>query len=414
MRTHEHTVIIGASAAGVSAALAMRQADYDGAITMIDADPNLPYERPPLSKSLLGISEFKLKPIIDEQTYADHSLELRLGVRVRALDTTRRRVHLDDGSPPLIADQVLLASGVRARRLNIAGARLEGVLSLRDAADAAILNRQLGGGGPLVIIGAGFIGLELAAQAREHGLDVTVVELAPRPLVHAVGTSIGHLVHDLHAGHGTPFHLGRTVREFAGTGRLESVLLDDGRRLPAAAAVVGIGVAPRDDLAIMSGLRTDRHGIVVDRFGASSNPWIWAAGDVASQPHPALAEPGRIEHWDTAMRHGAAVGASMAGRPAEFTATPYAWSDQFGLTYQLFGRPRPTDTLVLRAGATPERFLAFWLRDERVIATLGLDSPREVAAARRLIERTAVVPADVLADPSANLAQLAKGVPKPA
>ncbi len=414
MPSAHRTVIVGASAAGVSAALAMRTAGYEGAITLTDADPNLPYERPPLSKSLIDFSGAGLKPIIDAQTYADQQIESRLGARVDAIDLAAHRLRLDDGGPPLTADHILLATGVGARRLDVPGADLDGVLVLRDAADAVALSQRLANGGPLVVIGAGFIGLELAAVARDHNVDVTVVELAPLPLVHAVGASIGRLIHDRHTTRGTRFVLGRTVREFLGSGQVESVVLEDGQVLAAATVVVGVGVQPRDELARAAGLRLDRHGIAVDRLGATSIPWIWAAGDVASQPHPALAEPGRIEHWDAAMRHGAAVGASMAGRPTEFLATPYAWSDQFDRTYQLFGRPRPSDTLVLRADATPERLLAFWLRAGRVVAALGLDHSREVAAARRLIEANAPMTEGELADPSTDLVALTKAAARAA
>ncbi|WP_432842217.1 NAD(P)/FAD-dependent oxidoreductase [Dactylosporangium sp. CA-092794] len=408
MPSVHRTVIVGASAAGVSAALAMRSAGYDGEIVLADADLNVPYERPPLSKSLLGADSRGLKPIVDDSTYGDQQIELRLGARVRELDVLARRVHFEDDAPGVPADQVLLATGVAARRLIVPGSELDGVQVLRDAADALALSKHLAAGGPLVIIGAGFIGLELAAVARDHGMDVTVVELAALPLVHVVGSTIGRLVHDRHTARGTRFVLGRTVHAFTGSKHLESVVLDDGGVLPAATAVVGVGVRPRDELARAAGLTVDHQGIVVDRSGATDSPWVWAAGDVTSRPHPALAAPGRIEHWDVAMRHGASVGAAIAGRPNEHTATLYAWSDQFGSTYQLFGRPHPTDTLVLRADATPDRLLAFWLREGRVAAALGLNHAREIAASRRLIDRGASAPAEVLADASTDLTALAK------
>ncbi|WP_236792215.1 NAD(P)/FAD-dependent oxidoreductase [Amycolatopsis sp. GM8] len=400
-------VVIGSSAAGVSAAFAMRRAGFDGAITIVGSDPHEPYERPPLSKSLLSTGDTSLKPIFPAQSYLDDDLELILGVGVRRLDTARQTVELADGRI-LAAGHVLLATGVGARRLPIPGADLANVMVLRDAADAGALASRLTSGGPLLVIGGGFIGLELAAAARDRGLDVTVVEQAALPLVGVAGRPIAELVRQLHEDRGVRFVLGTTVEALVGTNEVEAAILSDGSRRPAATVVVGVGVVPRVELAEAAGIEVDRYGIVVDRFGATTNPWVSAAGDVASQPHPALDTRGRIEHWDVALRHGAAVGASAVGVATEFDALPYAWSDQFGLTFQIFGRPRATDQFVLRAGATQERFIGFWMRDERVGAVMGLNAAREVAAARRLIESGLHVPAARLLDAEVDLRRLPK------
>ena len=402
-------VIVGASAAGVSAALAIRTAGYEGAITVLDSDPNQPYERPPLSKSLLGedAGTPALVPILPQQMYEEHDIGLRLGARVRALDPDNRLVRLQDGAV-LAAEHVVLATGVAARLLAVPGADLANVLTLRDAADARAVTACLATGGPLVIVGGGFIGLELAAVARENGVSVTVVELASLPLVGVTGPEVAELMYRLHTERGVQFRLGVSVSAFVGESAVEAVQLDDGERLPARTVVVGVGVVPRTELAEAAGLDVDRFGIVVDRFGATSSPWVSAAGDVASQPHPALPAPGRIEHWDVAQRHGAAVGASVAGVPTAFEATPYAWSDQYGLMLQMFGRAHPGDEIVLRAGATPERFLAFWLRGGRISAVVGLDSGRDVAAGKRLIEAGLPVQAAELQDPDLDLRTLLK------
>jgi 3-phenylpropionate/trans-cinnamate dioxygenase ferredoxin reductase subunit len=407
--THEPgQVIVGASAAGVAAAVAMRTAGYDGPIRVVDSDPHLPYERPPLSKALLGgPGNEALKPILDENAYRTYDIELRLGTGVTDLDFGARRVALGDGVV-LPAVHVVLATGVAARRLTVPGAELANILTLRDADDARTLSAQLSAGGPLVIIGGGFIGLELAAVARQNDVEVTVVELAPLPLIGVLGPEAAGLVNRLHTDRGVHFRLGRTVSAFVGTAAVEAVELNDGERLPAQTVVVGVGVLPRVALAKAAGIAVDRFGIVVDRLGNTSNPWVSAAGDVASQPHPALAAPGRIEHWDVAQRHGTAVGTSVVGPATPFEATPYAWSDQYGLMLQMFGRPHHGDELVLRRGATPERFLAFWLRAGRVGALAGLDLPRDVAAARRLIDPAALVPVAQLEDPDVDLRRLVK------
>ena len=401
-------VIIGASAAGVSAAVAMRTAGYPGSITVLDSDPNPPYERPPLSKSLVGQKTGSaLKPILPTELYATHDIELRLGTEVAALDVERQEVALRDGSV-LPAEHVVLATGVSARRLTVPGADLSNVLTLRDAADARALSECLAAGGPLVIVGGGFIGLELAAVARENDIPVTVVELTTLPLIGIVGAEVAALVHRLHTDRGVDFRLGSTVSAFLGESSVTAVELDSGERLPAQTAVVGVGVLPNVALAEAAGIKVDRFGIVVDRLGNTSDPWVSAAGDVASQPHPALSAPGRIEHWDVAMRHGAAVGATIAGTPTAFESTPYAWSEQYGLMLQMFGRPHPGDELVLRDGATPERFMTFWLRGGRLGAVGGLDCARDVAGAKRLIEAQVPLTAEQVADPGLDIRQLLK------
>jgi 3-phenylpropionate/trans-cinnamate dioxygenase ferredoxin reductase component len=405
-------VVVGASAAGVSAALALRRGGFDGAITVVDGDPREPYERPPLSKSLLSAPGTMLKPIVPASAYRDAGIELGLGRRVRELDPAAHRVLLDDGAA-LEAGQVLLATGVAARDLDLPGGPRPNVLRLRDADDADVLAARLARGGPLVIIGGGFIGLELAAEARGVGLDVTVVELAPLPLFGPAGPVIGQLVRELHEANGVRFHLGASVATMNGAGpagEVDEVVLQDGTRLPAAVVVVGVGVVPRDGLARAAGVPTDG-GIIVDQHGRTDNPWLWAAGDVAVQPHPHLERPGRIEHWDVALRHGEAVGLSLAGQPTALKAPPYAWSDQYHLTLQSFGRSWPGDAFVLRRGATPAKFVGFWLRGSgRVAAVMGLASPHEVRAGKRLIESAAAVTADELADPATDLRKLSRRI----
>jgi 3-phenylpropionate/trans-cinnamate dioxygenase ferredoxin reductase subunit len=397
----EHSAIVGASAAGVSAAIALRSHGYEGRITVVDRDPHPPYERPPLSKPAAGT----LRPIVPPSRFRELDIELRLGSEVSGVDPVYRTLHLGaDGS--LKIDSLLLSTGVAARRLTVPGSDLAHVLVLRDASDAAVLADRLLAGGPLVVVGAGFIGLEIGARAREMGLDVTVVEIGSRPL-RTLDEGVGLRLLELHQERGVRFALGRTVRRFEGVDAVQEVVLDDGTRLPAATVVVGVGVEPRTELAREIGVRTDRQGIVVDTCGRTDVPWVYAAGDVASQPHPDLVTGrGRIEHWDVALKHGAAVGATMAGHPTAFTETPYVWSDQFGRTFQMFGRPHPTDELVMRGAATPDSYLGFWLRDDIVVAVCGFGRPREVGAARRLIQLPAGAHRDALADDGSELRAL--------
>ncbi|MGW6793969.1 NAD(P)/FAD-dependent oxidoreductase [Streptomyces chartreusis] len=401
----QHSAIVGASAAGVSAAITMRSHGYEGRITVIDRDPHPPYERPPLSK----LADGTLRPIIPPSQFRELDIELRLGSEVSGVDPIYRTLHLGaEGS--LKVDSLLLSTGVAARRLTVPGFDLAHVLVLRDAADAASLADRLSAGGPLVVVGAGFIGLEIAALAREKGLDVTVVEIGSRPL-QTLDEGIGLRLLELHQERGVRFVLGRTVQRFEGVNAVEEVVLDDGTRIPAATVVVGVGVEPRTELARAIGVRTDHQGIVVDACGRTDVPWVYAAGDVASQPHPDLVTGrGRIEHWDVALKHGATVGATMAGHPTAFTETPYVWSDQFGRTFQMFGRPHTTDELVMRGEASPDSYLGFWLRDNIVVAVCGFDRPRDVGAARRLIRLPVGTHRDALADGGSELRTLIKTI----
>jgi 3-phenylpropionate/trans-cinnamate dioxygenase ferredoxin reductase subunit len=279
------------------------------------------------------------------------------------------------------------------------------VLALRDADDAWKLNDQLAAGGPLVVVGAGFIGLELASAARCAGVGVTVVERLAAPLAGTLGPQLSTWLLDLHRDHGVEVRLGVEVEAFAGRRHVEEVVLTDGRRLPAQTVVVGVGVEPQADLGRRAGLRC-ADGIVVDGYGRTSDPWVFAAGDVACQPHPHLAVPGRIEHWDSALRHGAAVGATMAGRPTLHSEIPYFWSEQYGGLLQSYGRHRPGDELVIRGQISSDRATAVWLRSGVPVAAVGFGAAREIRAIKTLIEASAPVAVSAIADPMTDLRQL--------
>ncbi|GAA1382162.1 FAD-dependent oxidoreductase [Pseudonocardia kongjuensis] len=399
-----HHLIVGGNAAGVAAAFAMRRAGFDGTITIADTGTELPYERPVLSKALVGSGD--VRPIAAAEKYAEQGVELLLGTRVAAIDPAAATARLDDGTT-LPADRIVLATGVSARPLTVPGADLGGILSLRDVADARQLAAAIAAGGPLVVVGGGFIGLEVAAVARDAGCAVTVVELAPQLLGRVLPAPLADAVVEVHRAAGVQFRTGVTVESFRGDGTVSEVVLSSGERLPAAFAVVGVGVVPNDGLARDAGLRCDG-GIVVDGCGRTSDPRVLAAGDVAVQPHPHLAAPGRIEHWDNAQQQGAAAGATAAGVPTVHEAAPYFWSEQYGLMLQMIGRPHPGDELVLRPDTGPRRFVAFWRRGEQVVAAAGLGAAREMAAARRIVGRGAEIPRELLIDPGADLRKLAR------
>lgn len=386
-------VIVGGSIAGVTAATALRDHGHAGAITIIETDPNLPYERPPLSKALETMGE--LVPIQSAEAYAARDIELLLGRRAVALHAERRHVELDDGTA-LPADAVLLATGVAARRLEVEGRGLINILTLRDAADAAMIGARLRTGtGPIVIIGGGFIGLEAAAVARELGREVTVVEALPMPLLPALGDQVAPLVRELHEQRGVRILAGVTVARFVGETEVSAVELADGTVLPAETVIVGVGVVPNDEIARDAGVAS-AGGVIVDADGRTNHPWVWAAGDVTAQETPFTVGRQRIEHWEVAKHHGAAVAAAMIGVDRPAAEAPYFWSEQYGLRLQMYGRAMPTDEVVLREGANPEDFLAFWLREGRLVAAAGMQQPKELRAAKAIIEaRVAVDAADL-------------------
>jgi 3-phenylpropionate/trans-cinnamate dioxygenase ferredoxin reductase subunit len=406
-RSTEHHVIVGGSAAGIAAALSLRDHGFPGRVTVIDADCELPYERPPLSKAIADAGMRFLVPIMPAEVYAERDVELLLSTRVLALEPARRLVVLDDGRT-LQADHVLLATGARALLPQLPGVSLPGVLTLRDAHDARELTDRLRRGGPVVVVGGGFIGLEVAAVAREAGLDVTVVEQAPRPLERPMGPDLAGRVTRLHTCRGVRIRTGVSVLEFTGGGEVDGVRLTTGEVLPASTVVVGVGVRPDTALAEHAGVACD-HGVIVDRQCRTSDPWILAAGDVTRQPNPFLSAPGRIEHWDNAQKQGAVAGAVMAGAAdREHTDLPYFYSEQFGHTLQMYGRFDTGDTFVLREDATDASFLGFWLRDGRITAAAALDRPKDLRTVRPLIETGAPVTAADLSSPDTNLRALAK------
>jgi 3-phenylpropionate/trans-cinnamate dioxygenase ferredoxin reductase subunit len=398
--------MIGASAAGVSAAMASRQAGFTGEIVVVGAEPHPPYERPPLSKQLVDEVESVLRPIVPVDQLRANQVELRLGLGARSIDPSAGTVLLEGGET-LPADRVLLATGASPRRLQIPGSDLAGICYLRSANDARELGRRLRWEAPVVVIGAGFIGLEVAAVARGLGRDVTVVEALRQPLLRAAGPLLGSVFAAVHRQQGVQLLLDTGVTAFHGAGgSVEAVELTDGQTIPAATVVVGIGVRPETKLAEAAGAMVD-DGVVVDQHGRTSLPWLLAAGDVASRPHVHCPAPRvRIEHWNNALYQGAAVGRTMAGRPSTDDSVPYFWSDQYDVKLQLFGRPEPTDEVLSRGDPARRSATFFWLRGGRLVAAASMNRPKEVRAARGLIEQRATVEPRLLADECVDLRRL--------
>jgi 3-phenylpropionate/trans-cinnamate dioxygenase ferredoxin reductase subunit len=388
--------------------MASRRAGFTGEIVVVGAEPHPPYERPPLSKKLVDVDDVEsaLSPIVPEELLRANQVELRLGLRAQAIDPSAGTVLLDDGET-LPAESVLLATGASPRRLNVPGSDLEGICYLRDADDARQLGRRLRSRAPVVVVGAGFIGLEVAAVARGLGRDVTVVEALGQPLLQAVGPLLGSVFGAVRREQGVRLLLGNEVTAFRGAGGVvEAVELADGQTIPAATVVVGIGVRPETDLAEAAGVAVD-DGVTVDQHGRTSLPWLYAAGDVASRPHVHCPAPRvRIEHWNNALHQGAAVGRTMAGQPSTDDSVPYFWSDQYDVKLQLFGRPEPSDDVIWRGDPASRNATILWLRDGRLVAAASMNRPREVRAARGLIEKHTIVEPRLLADESVDLRRL--------
>jgi 3-phenylpropionate/trans-cinnamate dioxygenase ferredoxin reductase subunit len=362
--------VAGAGLAGAKAAETLRGKGFDGRVVLIGAEPERPYERPPLSKDYLrGEAERESARVHDERFYEKNDVELMLGRSVVRLDPGAHEVELDGGER-LAYDRLLLATGAEPRRLPVPGAELDGIHLLRTLADADALRAALGRGGRLVVAGGGWIGCEVAASARQMGLEVTIVEPGEAPLARVLGAELGNVYRELHEANGVRVLTGHGVEGFAGAGSVERVVLTGGRAIECDLAVVGVGVEPRTELAAAAGLAVDG-GVLVDAHLRTSAPDVFAAGDVASVEHPLLGGRVRVEHWANALNQGSAAARSMLGRGEPYTRLPYFYSDQFDLGMEYSGHARHWDEVVIRGSTETRELIAFWLDGGRVVAGMN-------------------------------------------
>ena len=368
-------VIVGASLTGAKAAETLREEGFDGNIVLLGEEDERPYERPPLSKGyLLGKEDRSSIFVHEEGWYAENGVDLRLGVRVTALDPGAKQVSLADGGT-IAYDRVLLATGASPRRLNAPGADLDGIMYLRRVGDSERLQAALRGAGQVVTVGGGWIGLEVTAAAREAGCEVTVVEPELVALHRQLGPELGGVFTDLHKEHGVVFRFRESVTEFRGSGgKVNGVVTSSGAVLPADLVVVGIGAIPATGLASDAGLDVG-NGVIVDAGLRASAPGVFAAGDVANAYHPLYRKHVRVEHWANALNGGPAAAKSMLGQGVSYDAVPYFYSDQYDLGMEAAGLPEPDtyDQVVYRGDLAGREFVAFWLSDGMVMAGMNVN-----------------------------------------
>lgn len=407
MRTEPTTiVIIGAGQAGAWAARTLRDEGFDGRLLLIGDEPHPPYERPPLSKAVLaGEAAPESLHLLDAAALAALSIEWQPNTPVVRLDRTDKRVMLADGGA-IPYDKLILCTGGRARELDVPGANLPGVHTLRTIDDAQRLGPALRRDARVAVVGGGWIGLEVAATARKRGAVVTVIETMGRLCERSVPEALSVHLQALHVAQGVEVLLGAAVASFApgAAGGLD-VMLSDGRAIGCDAAVVGIGLVPNDELARAAGLDCEG-GLLVDAQCRTSDPDIFAAGDVAVARNSWAGRRLRLESWQNAQEQGIAAARSALGREIHYDPLPWFWSDQHDTNLQIYGVPLPSHQVVVRGDPAAGSFVFFYLEGERMMAALGGNAARDLRFARRLIEKRTPVKAQDLADPGVSLAKL--------
>jgi 3-phenylpropionate/trans-cinnamate dioxygenase ferredoxin reductase component len=406
MSTTSTFVIVGAGLAGAKAAETLRAESFDGRLLLVGEEAERPYERPPLSKAYLrGETDRDSLYVHQEGFYAAHDIELRPATPVRSIAPATRRLELATGEH-IGYQRLLLATGAEPRRLLLPGAELAGVHYLRSRQDADGLAAGAAGAEHVVVVGTGWIGSEAAASLRQLGREVTLIGPDPAPLARVLGPEIAAVYRDLHADHGVRLQLGTRVAGLRGNGRVEAVLTEDGRAIECDLVLIGAGAVPRTELAETAGLPV-RNGVLVNEqletVGAAG---IYAAGDVAAAWHPRYQTYLRVEHWANALNQGPAAARSMLGIPTAYARLPYFYSDQYDLGMEYSGLAATWDRVVVRGDLAGREFIAFWLKDQRVVAGMNANVWDVVEPIQTLIRGGRPVDPARLADPDIPLDQV--------
>ena len=406
MTAAETIVVVGASLAGAKAVETLRQDGFAGRIVLIGEEPDRPYERPPLSKGYLRGEDEAAKVFVHDAGYYEaRDIELCPSTLVTGIDPRASEVVLESGRA-LAFDKLLLTTGAAPRRLTVPGADLPGVYYLRDRPDADRLGAAIRKANRVVVVGAGWIGSEVAASARQMGADVAMIDPGEVPLARVMGPEVGAVFRRLHAAHGVELHLGAGVEAVVGTDSVTGVRTTDGRTVEGDLVVVGIGAVPRVELAEAAGLRTG-DGIEVNELLETSRPGIFAAGDVAAAWHPLLGERIRVEHWANAVNQGPAAAKNMLGAATPYDRIPYFFSDQYDFGMEYSGYTRTWDRVVFRGNPDEGKFIAFWIAGERVVAGMNANVWDVTGPIQALIRSGRPVAAERLADPAVPLEELA-------
>jgi 3-phenylpropionate/trans-cinnamate dioxygenase ferredoxin reductase component len=408
MTTQPSFIIVGGGLAGAIAAQTLREEGFDGRITLLGEEPHRPYERPPLSKDYLQGKADRDSIFAHPQAwYADHAVELHLGTAVTSLDPASPTVTTATGGR-LGYDKLLLTTGSTPRRLSVSGTDLDGVHYLRSVDDSERIKAGFAHAHRVAIIGAGWIGLETAAAARNAGLDVTLLEHAKLPLLRVLGPETAPIFADLHRDHGVDLRSQVAVAELTGRdGAVTGVILSDGSRIDADMVLVGVGITPNTQLATQAGLKID-NGILVDEHLRTSDVNIFAAGDVANAYNPRLGRHIRVEHWANARRQGATAGKTMLGQDAVDARPSYFFTDQYDLSMEYTGDIGPSgyDQVIFRRYPDPRQLIVFWLHEQRVQAGMNINIWDVADDIERLVQSPHPANTDHLADPGIPLASV--------
>lgn len=404
MSAPETIAVVGASLCGATVAATLRDLGFDGRVVLIGEERLPPYERPPLSKEYLrGEQPLDKGFVRPEGWFEENSIETRFGARAERIDVNDRALVLQGGER-VPFDRAVITTGARNRRLPVPGLDLEGVLDLRVPADADRIRQAAAGGGPAVVVGMGFIGSEVAASLRQLGVEVTAIDLFGVPLERALGPEVGAVMEAVHRDHGVELHMKDGIGSFEGDGRVEEVVTAGGRRIPCAFAVVGLGVQPNVEVVEGTGIEVD-NGILVGPALETSVPGIFAAGDVANHDHPLFGRI-RVEHFDNALKMGAAAAARLLGGDEPHDDPHWFWSDQYDVNLQVAGVALEWDELVYRGRPEDRDFVAFYLKDGALLQAAGLNRGRDVRRAMKLVGSRA--DRDALRDEDVDLRTLAR------
>jgi 3-phenylpropionate/trans-cinnamate dioxygenase ferredoxin reductase component len=401
---HRH-VILGASLAGATAAITLREEGADGDVILIGAEPQPPYERPPLSKAYLrGEVPFDKALVRPAAFYAEHGIQTMFGTRATRIDPSARVVELEDHRR-VSFDALLIATGGRNRTVSIPGVDLDGIYSLRTVQDADRIRAEMIAGRRAVVVGMGFIGSEVAASLRQKGLDVVVIDPSKTPLFRVLGEAVGQTIAKLHRDHGVRMIFEDTVAAFEGTRRVGCVVTKAGVRLECDFAVVGIGIEPAVEALADSGIHVD-NGVVVDEYCQTNVSGIYAAGDVANHYHPVFDRRIRVEHWQNAIKQGAAAARNMLGRRIAYDEIHWFWSDQYDANLQYSGFHTQWEQLVVRGRLESASYLACYVNAGRIDAAVGLNRAKELRRIMPLIKARRPVNLERLRDESVDLRSL--------